>query len=170
MATFVTDIIASAYVKLHNASDSELDYPVALEQLGSLLNIMRYEKIFGNLDDVLEKETITFDDGTGLETNSLTNFGDVVYLEFNNSPIEECPVGMLDLYYQQNSQRVAFWTDDSSGTKYAQLSIPSNGTLKVWHEPDVAQSSAMSATVNYRDSLKHCISARLADMCIDYVG
>jgi len=169
MATLVKDIIASTYVLLHNASDSELDYPVVLEQLASLLNIMRYEKVLGNLDDVLEKDTITFDDGTGVEINALSNFGDVIYLEFNEQPLEECTVSMLDLYSEQNIQRVAFWEDESSGTKYAQLAIPQNGTLKVWHEPDIAQTAIMSQTLEIRDSLKYAIATRLAGVCIDYV-
>lgn len=173
MATLVEDIIASTYVLLHNASDSELDYPVALEQLGSLLNIMRYEKVLGNLDDIIEKETLTFSDGTGITTNTISNFGDVIYLEFNNVPTEECPVSMLDLYYQQNQQRVAFWDDESQfgvlGGKKAQLAIPQNGTLKVWHEPDIAQLNVMTAQVEFRDSLKWAIATRLAGVLIDYV-
>lgn len=169
MSVLTKDIIASTYVLLHNASESELDLPIVYEQLGSLLNIMQYEKVFGNLDDIIEKETITFDDGTGIEENSISNFGDAVYLEFNEVPIEECTVGMLDFYYESNIQRVAFWTDESSSTKYAQLSIPQNGTLKIWHEPDIAQTPISTGTVKQRESLKWCIATRLANACLPYV-
>jgi hypothetical protein len=165
----VRDVIASTYILLNNVSEHELDYAVALEQFGSVINMMKYERVFGNLDNVIEKDTITFSDSTGVATNALSNFGDVVYLEFNNMVIEECTVAMLDLYYEQGIQRVAFWEDASAGTKYAELSIPETGTLKVWHEPDVAESNARTATVEAADSLKWCIATRLAERLINYI-
>jgi hypothetical protein len=142
--------------------------PVAIEQLASTLQMMQYEQVFGNLDNIINKEDIVFTDATGLHTNTMTNFGHPVYLEFGGEPIEECPVGMLDLNAAAGRQRVAFWTDET-GANFIQLAISQAGTLKVWYEPDVATTQAQGATVALRDSLKWCIATRHALNCLAYV-
>jgi hypothetical protein len=162
------DLLASSYVLLDNATEEELDLALALEQLGSILNMMRYERVFGNLDDVLNKEEISFTDTTGVKANTLTNFGDVVYLEFNGEALEECPPSMLEQYYNSGLQRIAFY-EDETGVKYLQQSIPMSGVLKVWYEPDVAESASSTATVNFRDSLRWCVVTRHALACLAYV-
>lgn len=166
----VRDILATGYVLLDNASEDEMDYVVALELLGSVLNVMRQEQILGNLDEIITKEEVTFSDTTGLASNQFTAFGDVVYLEFNGDPIEECPVGMLDMYASQGLQRVAFWKDSAdSNAPYIQLSIPQMGTLKVWYEREAAESNNPTADVNFPESLRWCIACRWGVLALDYV-
>lgn len=162
-------ILASSFVLMGNVAEDELDMAVALEQLGSVLNKMQYEKAFGNLDDVISKEEFTFSDTTGIKTNDMSDWGHPIYLEFGGVGIEECPVGMLEIYAQAGQQRVAFWEDAVSGVRYMQLSIPQVGILKVWYEPDVAQSTDEGATVEFRDSLRYCIATRHAAACLPYV-
>lgn len=166
-----TDIAASVYVLLDNASEEELDYAVFLELFGSVINVMRQEQILGNLDDIIIKDELVFSDSTGLKSNTLTNFGDAVYLEFNGDPIEECPVNMLDQYSSQGLQRVAFWTDaedNLSRQGYVQLAIPQMGTLKIWYEPEVTELNATDATTNFPESLRWCIATRIAVEAINY--
>jgi hypothetical protein len=166
----VTDILATGYVLLDNASEAELNYVVSLELLGSVLNVMRQEQILGNLDDIITKSEVTFSDSTGLLTNSLTEFGDVVYLEFNGDPIDECPVTMLDLYASQGLQRVAFWKDSAaSNAAKIQLAIPQMGTLKIWYEREKVETNQPDDTVSFPESLRWCIACRWAEAAIDYV-
>lgn len=170
MSLLVKDILATGFVLLDNVSDKELDYAVSLEVLGSVLNVMRQEQILGNLDDIITKSTLTFTDTTGLLSNTLTEFGDVVYLEFNGDPIEECPVSMLDIYSSQGLQRIAFWKDSANANaSYIQQSIPQMGTLKVWYERDESESTVETAAVTFPDSLRWCIAARWAADAIAYV-
>ena len=130
---------------------------------------MKFEQIFGNLDDVIRKETITFSDTTGIVENTLTDFGDVVYLQMNNVLVDECPVSQLEGYRNASMQRVAFWTDAEDDTKYIQLSIPETGTLNVWYEPYEAIERNRSATVDFHELLRWCIVYRLAKMCLPFV-
>ena len=168
----VRDILASTYVLVNNASEEELPYPVVLEQFASLITMMRYERILGNVEEVITKGEVTFaESDLGIKTNSLSNFGDVVYLEFNTQAIDECPVNMLDLYSGQGVQRAAFFTSDTVlGTKKIQLSIPQTGTLKVWYEPEPSILLTPSSTVDIQESLKWCIATRLSANCIQYIN
>lgn len=170
MSFTIKDVIATAFALLDNCSEEELDYVVAVEQLSSLIVKMKFERILGNVEGVITKGTLTYSDTTGVKANTLTNFGDAVYVEFNSQPIDECPVSMLDLYYNSGVQRVAFWTDTTvRGTKYVQLSIPQTGTLKVWYEPDDSTLITKGASIDLQDSLKYCIATRLAAACIAYI-
>lgn len=170
MALTVKDILATTYVLLDNASEEELDYIVALEQFGSVFSKMQFERILGNVGEIVTKGTLTFSDTTGIVTNNLTNFGDVIYLEFNSQPIDECPVALLDLYKDAGIQRAAFFKADSfTGTKKVQLSIPQSGELKVWYEPDAAFGQLQTSAVNIQDSLRWCLATRLAEACIPHL-
>jgi hypothetical protein len=165
----INDILSSSLLLLDNPSEEELNFAVALEVLASVLNIMRQEQILGALDDIIKKAEVTFTGTTGIVTNSLTEFGDVVYLEFNGEAVNECPVGMLSMAKDAGLLRVAFWKDDDTGTKKIELSIPQEGTLKVWYEPDVTDGVALSDTIDHSDSLRMCIASRHALACIAYV-
>jgi len=163
------DILASVYVLLDNADEDELELSLALELFASMLTMMKFEQIFGNLDDVIIKDEVLFSDTTGVVTNSLTDFGDVVYVKFNNEYVDECPVSQLELYRDSGMQRVAFWTDAETGTKKIQLAIPQIGTLQVWYEPYTAISNTRTATVDLHDSLRWCLCTRLAHLLLPYV-
>lgn len=171
----VEDILATTYILLDNITEEELDRAVALEQLGSVLQQMEFERLLSNLNDFLIKDTIVFTDGTGIKPHTLTNFGHPVYLKMNEYEIEECPVGMLDIYATEGLQRVAFWSDaDTDGSregavKYAQLGIPINGTLKVWYEPDKVPEKGISSDIDFNNSLRYCIATRHAKACLPYV-
>lgn len=168
----VNDIIATLYTIIGNADESELDYAIVVESLGSVLAQMSFEKILGNVDGVIIKEELVFNDDTGIKQHSFSDFGDPIYLEFNRMPIDECPVGQLHLYSDMGVQRVAFWSDPPDGIvrppAYAQLSINSLGTLKVWYEPDSTPLLTASAIPAQQDSLKWCIAYRLAQECIPH--
>lgn len=165
----VRDVLASTYTLLDNATEEELEPAVALEFFASLISMMKYEQVFGNLDDIITKDSVTFSDTTGIVTNNLTDFGDVVYLSLNNNALNECPVSMLDLYRDSSLQRVAFWTDATTSTKYIQLAIPETGTLDIWYEPFTTVDRYGDATLDLHESLRWCIAGRLAEMCLPYV-
>lgn len=162
------DILASSYALMGDVSEEELPRATALEQLGSVLNMMQYEKVFGNLDDVITKSELSFTDTTGVKANTLTDFGDVVFLRWNGVSIEECPVSQLDMYADMGLQRVAFWTDES-GSSFIQLAIAEMGTLMVWYEPEIAHTANQYSLVTFRDSLRWCIATRHAHHCLPYV-
>lgn len=166
----IKDILATVYVLLDNCSEEELDYVVAIETLANIITKMKYERILGNVEEVITKGTLSFTDTTGLVTNTLTNFGDVVYIEFNGQAIDESPVSMLDLYSNSGIQRAAFWTDTTNiGTKFAQLALAQAGTLKVWYEPDDSTLLTKGGIVDFQQSLKYCIATRVAAQCVGYV-
>lgn len=166
----VRDVIASTYVLLNNAGEDELDYPIVMEQLASLVSLMKEERLLGNVQEVVSKGTITFSDATGITTNTLDDFGDVVYLSFQGQPIETAPVSQLDMYADMGIQRAAFWTDTTvGGTKKIQLALKSAGDLEVWYEPNSSQLLADDAEIALRESLKYCLATRLAANCIQYV-
>lgn len=165
----VKDILASLYVILDNATEQELEPAVALENLGSVLAMMKFEQIFGNLDDVIRKESVVFSDTTGIVENTLTDFGDVVYLQINNTLVDECPVSQLENYRNASMQRVAFWTDAEDDTSYIQLSIPETGTLNVWYEPYETIARTRESNIEFHQLLRWCIVYRLAKMCLPMV-
>jgi hypothetical protein len=162
------DILASGYVVLDNASREELDYAVALEVFGSVINLMEQERMLGNIDDIITKSTVSFTDTTGIKANALSNFGHATYLEWNSVPVEQCPVSMLDLYSDSSLQRVAFF-EDETGAKKIQLAIPEMGTLKVWYEPDALKANTKTTTAPIVDSLKWCLVYRWAEKALSYV-
>lgn len=170
MALTVKDIIASSYVLMDNASEEDLDYAIVVEQLGSVISQMKYERILGNRDDVITKAELTFDDTTGIITNTFTNFGTPVYIEFNSQPIDEAPASQLDIYADAGIQRAAFWADGTvKGTKYIQLALAQTGTIKVWYEPDTSTLLTRTSTVDLQDSLRWCLATRLAAVCAAYL-
>lgn len=166
----IKDVIATTYVLLNNCSEEELDYVVVVEQLASVLTQMKTEKLLSNSDDVIYKGTVTFNDTTGLVTNSLTNFGTPVYLEYNGIPIDESPVAQLDVFAEMGVQRAAFWTDASTGLNKIQLSVQEAGTLKIWYESSISILLKPDSDVQLQDSLKYCLASRLAQRCIPYVN
>lgn len=166
----IRDCLASGYTLLNDAGEDELSYSVAVEVLASTLMQMRYERVFGYVDEILTKGELTITATTGIVANTLTNFGDPIYIEIEGQPIDECPASQLDLYATQGVQRAAFWTDTTQqGTKYVQLAIPMTGTIKIWYEPDGTPSLTKDSTVYLEESLKWCIAYRWAKDCIPYV-
>lgn len=171
----VKDVLATLYTILDHATEQELSLVTALEHFASMQTKMQYEQIFGYVDEVVRKSTVTFDDTTGIEDNTLEDFGEVVHLSFNNDTINECPVSLLEEYAQSGLQRVAFWTDeDRSGstitrTNKIQLAIPQMGALEVWYEPYTPVYNNLAADVQLHSSLKYCLAWRLADICLPYV-
>lgn len=163
------DILSTTYILLDNASEEELDLIIAIEKLASVLTTMMYEEVFGNLDTVIRKATVDFNDTTGTVNNTLTEFGDVVFLRFNNAHVDECPVSQLELYTDAGIQRVAFWTDESTSTRKISLSIGQVGTLDVWYEPYRTQEHTLGSNIDYDNSLKWCIATRLAVQLLPYV-
>jgi hypothetical protein len=167
----INDVIASTYVLLNNAGEDELDYPIVMEQLASLVSFMKSERLLGNVTEVIVKgDAISFNDTTGVTNNTLENFGEAVYATFNGMAVDVAPVSQLDLYADMGIQRIAFWTDSSvSGTKKVQLALKVMGDLEVWYEPDDSQLLTPDSTVELRESLKYCLATRLAANCIQYV-
>lgn len=165
----VKDIISTVHILLDNATESELELSVVLELFGSMLTMMKYEQVYGNLDEVIRKQTVTFPDLTGRVINTLPEFGDVVYLKFNGEYIDESPVSQLELYSNAGTQRVAFWTDASTDTNYIEQSIATQGTLDIWYEPYSTADTQIDAVVDIKDSMKWCLASRLALTCLPYV-
>lgn len=163
------DILASAYVLLGNVDEDELPYIIALEQFGNVWSKMKFEQILGNRNELITKATVVFD-STGIVENTLTDYGDVVFLRFNNAPTEEAPTNMMDLYSDSGRQGVAFWTDAETTTKYIELAIKSAGSLEIWYEPNTDNESAETAELPLNDNLRYCLATRLAYQLIDYVN
>jgi hypothetical protein len=165
----VKDILASAYVLLGNIDEDELPYIIALEQFGNVWSKMKFEQILGNRNELLHKVEVDFPDETGRVENTLTDYGDVVFLRFNNSPIDEAPTNMLDIFKDSGRQGVSFWTDAEDNTKYIELAVKSKGTLEIWYEPNNDNESAETETIPLNDNLRYCLALRLALQTIPYV-
>lgn len=165
----VKDILASAYVLLGNIDEDELPYIIALEQFGNVWSKMKFEQILGNRNELLHKVEVVFPDETGRVENTLTDYGDVVFLRFNNSPVDEAPTNMLDIFKDSGRQGVSFWTDAEDSTKYIELAVKSQGTLEIWYEPNNDNESAETEVIPLNDNLRYCLALRLALQTIPYV-
>lgn len=158
----VKDIIASSYILLDNASEEELDYAIAVEQFGSVISMMRMERILADSNELIVKGQLTFPDTTGIVENTLLNFGDPVFLRFNDVTCDECSVNQLDLLDESGKQAVAFWTDAEDSTNYVELAQPATGILDVWYEPNTEHSLCQTDDVELNEYLRYAIVCRLA--------
>ncbi len=162
MATTVKQILASAYVLLDNASEEDLDLAVAVEQFGLVLDMMKFEEILADSNKRILKGSVDFTDTTGIVVNSLTNYGEVVMLRFNDVQTEECSINQLEMLEESGRQGVAFWVDATDEAKYIELAMPQTGTLDVWYEPDTVHPLCHSSNLEIADVLRSAVVARLA--------
>lgn len=164
----VQDIIATTYLLLDNIDDDEVDFPVVLELLGSILSVKMYQSVFGNLDSVIRKEKVIFSNEDTVD-NLLPDFGDVVYLDFNGSHIDESTVSQLQIFKDSGILRAAFWRDSSDNSNKISLSMPATGILNVWYEPYIEQNLDLLGDTTIPTSLKWCIATQLAVAVLPYV-
>lgn len=169
----VADILSIVYVLLNNAGEDELDFIIAMEQYNKVNSKMQLERVLAHKTPEIIKETVSFTDGTGIVTNTLTDFGgDVVYMKFAGESVDEASVNMLDEYSSVDIQAVAFWEDvedPNSPVKKIELARKVNGTLTVWHEPQRVAKQKIYETAEIEEALQYMIATRVAEACLSYV-